>query len=174
MVLFPAAGVGALGVPVNVGLLWVHTVNAGPVRQDVLPSDIRVHLQLQCLVIHILAGCQHTAGSIFRVILSVLLVISTMPRSECARYLQPVAAYSFPGSAHGNQCPGLIKQAHFTYPPTPSFSGITCSAIIWLLFCGSNRAYSAQPGVSHLPVQSALSWRWQYSAAIADRHMGNF
>ncbi len=107
-------------------------------------------------------------------ILSVLLVTAPCARSGYARCLQPVAAYSFRAVSHGNQCPGLIKQAHFTIHQPPSFSGITCSAIIWLLSAGRYRAYSAQPGVSHLPMLLLCVRRWQCSAAIADRHMGNF
>ena len=80
-----------------------------------------------------------TAGSIFRMILSVLLVIGTIrTRSGYAHCLQPVAAYSFPGSYPRQSMP----RTHQTDPlhvstSRPRFPGITCSAIIWLLFCGS-------------------------------------
>ena len=137
---------------------------------------IHVHLQLQCLVIHILAGCQHYGRVDFQGD-----IVRAAGNQHHTHGLGTPAAFSqlrliaFRAVAHGNQCPGLIKQAHFTYPPT---------ALVFRDHLFSNNLAAVlrvdiehiQRSPTFLIYQCCLLCvrRWQCSAAIADRHMGNF
>ena len=137
---------------------------------------IHIHLQLQCLIIHILASCQYYSRVDFQGD-----IVRTAGNQHHAHGLGTPAAFSqlrliaFRAVSHGNQYPGLIKQAHFTYPPT--------TLIFRDHLFSNNLAAVLRVDIEHIQRSPAFLIyqccllgvrRWQCSAAIADRHMGNF
>ncbi|CHL31676.1 Uncharacterised protein [Salmonella enterica subsp. enterica serovar Typhi] len=91
LVLLPAAGVGTFGIPVSVGLSFCAycECGSGAARCFAIRSSTYT-FSSSALSSTYLRVASTTAGSIFRVMLSVLLVISTM-RTVCVRPLPSVS-----------------------------------------------------------------------------------